>query len=282
MNRTSRSTKVKAFLVLLWVVFTFSLVAWWWVFSLTRLPLSESLHRMFLWEGSILLAAIVLGGISLLFFIYQDHRRHNRLRFFFSTFNHDLKTSMARLRLQAEVLDEELAHLKSPILQRMVQDISRLELQLENSLLIANMERHPFYIEQFKLSQIIQGLRGDFNDLKIEINQDAKVFADKRALLSIFKNIFQNSLIHGKAERVHIQVQPQDKNLSIQISDNGQGFQGDLSRLGSEILQSQDARGNGLGLLLAKNLIQGMNGRIEFRPGPEGFAVHIQLPGSAL
>ena len=279
MARQDWSTKLKTFLATLWFFFTFSLVTWWWWFSLTRLPPGGPIHRMFLWEGSILIAAVLIGGVTLIFFTYKDQRRHERLRFFFSTFSHDIKTSIARLRLQAEVLDEELSQIKSPILKRLVQDITRLELQLENSLQLSNLENSPLFIEDFQLSQILPILRSDFNDLKLELNHDAKLLADKRALLGILKNIFQNSLTHGKADQVQIEVETQGRYLSLKISDNGLGFKGEPKRIGEEILRSQDSKGNGIGLMLSKRMMQKMNGDLNCESAPnKGFTVILKIP----
>lgn len=280
MARKDWSTKLKTLLAILWFLFTFSLVTWWWWFSLTRLPPGGPIHRMFLWEGSILIAAVLIGGVTLIFFTHKDQRRHERLRFFFSTFSHDIKTSIARLRLQADVLDEELSQIKSPILKRLVQDITRLELQLENSLQLSNLEHSPLFIEEFKLSQILPILRSDFDDLEVELNQDAKLRADKRALLGILKNIFQNSLTHGKADQVQITVAALGKSLSLKISDNGLGFKGDPQRIGQEILRSQDSKGNGIGLMLSKRMMEKMNGDLKCEANvSKGFSVVLILPG---
>lgn len=279
MAKRGWTTKIKTLLAIAWFVFTFSLVTWWWWFSLTRLPAGGPMHRMFLWEGSILLAAVLIGGLTFIFFVYKDHRRHQRLRFFFSTFSHDIKTSIARLRLQAEVLEEELADKKSPVLKRLIQDIARLELQLENSLQLSNLEEGILFIEDFKLSQILSVLRADFGDLKIELNQDAKMQADRRAVLGILKNIFQNSLTHGKADQMQITVKSLGRDLQIQIADNGAGFTGEVRKLGQEILRSQDPKGNGIGLMLSRRLIQKMKGDLRFDSSSRGFVALLTLPG---
>lgn len=279
MPKRARTSKIKTLLAIVWFVFTFSLVTWWWWFSLTRLPPGTPTHRMFLWEGTILLAAVLIGGMTLIFFVYKDHMRHQRLRFFFATFSHDIKTSIARLRLQAEVLEEEMADKKSPVLKRLIQDISRLELQLENSLQLSNLEDGVLFIEDFKLSQMLSVLRSDFGDLKIELNQDAKLKADRRAVVGILKNIFQNSLTHGKADQMQITVKPLDNRLQIQIVDNGSGFTGEVGKLGQEILRSQDPKGNGIGLMLSRRLIQKMNGDLQFESSSSGFVALLTLPG---
>jgi signal transduction histidine kinase len=122
-------------------------------------------------------------------------------------------------------------------------------------------------------------LRNDFGDLKIELNQDAVIRADKRAILSVVRNIFQNSVLHGKADLIQIEAHPIGQNIRVSILDNGSGFLGDLQKIGEEILQSQDSRGNGIGLLLSKRLINKMKGNLQFSTSTNGFKAEIQIPG---
>lgn len=282
--------KVKTALAIIWFAFTFCLVGWWWIFFLVRLNPStatleqlKSSHRMFAWEGSILLAAILFGGVSLVIFTYRDQKRHERLRFFFSTFSHDIKTSIARLRLQAEVLEEDLGTNTHPVMKRLIQDIQRLDLQLENSLLLANAEEGELLNETISLSSMISSLRNEFSELTVELERDAKIVGDRRALLSVLKNLLQNAVLHGKASTVRIRVQAANKSGKIEliIKDDGLGFKGNINKLGSEILVSQSAHSNGIGLLLTKRLMTKMNGDIYFvSKANEGFESHIELGGS--
>ncbi|WP_415064159.1 sensor histidine kinase [Bdellovibrio sp.] len=271
---------VKTVLAVVWFAFTFSLVTWWWVFLLMRLNQSES-HRMFAWEGSILLATIFLGGVALVLFSYRDQKRHQRLRFFFSTFSHDLKTSIARLRLQAEVLEEDLHGNTHPVMKRLIDDIQRLDLQLENSLLLANLESGQLLKEDISLSDLLSSLRNEFSELSLELEREAILRGDRRAFLSVFKNLLQNSVLHGKASSVRLKVKSLDTNhIEVLLQDDGLGFKGDISKLGSELLMSQDARSNGIGLLITRSLLEKMKGDIQFESKEnEGFQSRLKLEG---
>jgi len=271
----------KTLLSILWFAFTFSLVMWWWVFLLRKLGNTVASHRMFTWEGSILMAAIFLGGVALIVFSYRDTKRHLRLSFFFSTFSHDIKTSIARLRLQAEVLEEELENNSSPILKRLINDIHRLDLQLENSLLLTNLEDSPLLFEKVSLADLFSTLKIEFTDLNIEVGHEAYLQGDRRALLSVFRNLLQNAVIHGKATSVRLQVKAlSNKNLEILVQDNGSGFKGTMGKLGSEILVSKSAHGNGIGLLLTKRLLQKMRGDVRFESRDNaGFCSRITMEG---
>lgn len=290
MIKRSLRPHLKTALAIIWFAFTFSMVAWWWAFFLLRLNPSDDpsvaqmhrSHRMFAWEGSILLAAILFGGVALVIFTYRDQARHQRLRFFFSTFSHDIKTSIARLRLQAEVLEEELHGNTHPVMKRLIQDIQRLDLQLENSLLLSNLEASPFLKEDISLSALVSSLRTEFSELSVELDREAILKGDRRALLSVFKNLFQNSVLHGKASTVKIKTQSLDNGrIKLQVSDNGLGFKGDLSKLGSEILISRSSNSNGIGLLITKRLVQKMGGDVHYDSKENsGFTTHITLGGS--
>lgn len=271
---------LKTVLAIIWFAFTFSLVTWWWIFFLMRTTSTET-HKMFAWEGSILLAAILFGGIALIVFSYRDQLRHKRLLFFFATFSHDIKTSIARLRLQAEVLEEELHGQAHPVLKRLVNDILRLDLQLENSLQLANLEEGRPHLEDVTLTSLIASLRVEFPDISIELEKDAFIRGDRRALISVLRNLFQNSVQHGKASLVRIKAKAlSNSRLEIVIQDNGLGMKGSSTKLGSDILVSTDARGNGIGLLITKRLINKMGGEIQFiSQDKEGFTSTLQVEG---
>ncbi|MEK2646860.1 sensor histidine kinase [Bdellovibrio sp. BCCA] len=289
MTKSFLKPHVKTALAIVWFAFTFSLVAWWWVFFLLRLnPTEESSleqlqksHRMFAWEGSILLGAILIGGIALVIFTYRDQKRHQRLRFFFSTFSHDIKTSIARLRLQAEVLEEDLHGNTNPVMKRLIHDIQRLDLQLENSLLLANLEAGELLKEEISLSDLLSSLRIEFSELTLELEKNAVIYGDRRALLSVLKNLLQNAVIHGKATTVRIKVRDLGGGrIELQIQDDGLGFKGPLEKLGLEILKSQDSRSNGIGLLITRRLLQKMNGDVIFESKDnEGFRSLVELEG---
>lgn len=278
---------MKTVLAVMWFAFTFSLVGWWWIYFVLRLNPDNTTvdqlrttHRMFAWEGSILLPAIFIGGVALIIFTYRDQQRHNRLRFFFSTFSHDIKTSISRLRLQAEVLEEESSQ-PSPVLKRLIHDIQQLDLQLENSLLLANLEISPLLKEELSLSKVISSLRNEYSELSVELEKEAYLIGDQRAFMSVFKNLFQNAVLHGKASTIKISVkEPKKGELHLSIQDDGLGFSGDLTKLGSEILASMSSKSNGIGLLITRRLLNKMDGEIWFESTENfGFISHVEIKG---
>src|SRR5881392_4482524 len=158
-------------LVGLWVAFTVTLAAWWLIFGLRQLDLinqsnlegAVQLHRhyqMLMWEGGILIASLIGGGVALYYYARREHKRHAQVEEFFAAFTHDAKTALASLRLQAESLREDLASGEpNPLLDRLLGDTLRLQLQLENSLFLVNLPRGKFFLQPIRLSDRIEPLR---------------------------------------------------------------------------------------------------------------------------
>src|SRR6266498_5329233 len=203
-------------LVGLWVVFTVTLAGWWLVFGLRQLDLLNRLnlegaadfnrhYQMLLWEGGILIISLIGGGLALYYYARREQKRHAQVEEFFAAFTHDAKTAMASLRLQAESLKEDLGSKPSPLLDRLLQDTLRLQIQLENSLSLVKLPTGRLLIEPVKLSDLIDSLRFHWPDVALLQKGDGTVLADVRALESVLTNLVQNAVTHGQASEVVIE-----------------------------------------------------------------------------
>lgn len=285
-NQTFRSDRWKLGLSIFWFIFTFSMVTWWWIFALNQLDnisvglAPEKFHsfrRMLLWEGSILLTFIFGGGAALLILTNRERERNLRLRLFFSNFSHDLKTSLNRLRLRAEVMAQKGPN---PDLQKLMDEVSRLDLQLENSLWVSKGEEQNLLIQDISLHDLISGLRTEWPEFEIHLHANAWIHGDPQALQSIFRNLLQNAWVHGQATRIDLHVEASGANrIRLTVQDNGHGFKGNLNSLGNGMLPQDGRHGNGIGLYLAQSLLKRMNAKIDFPPCEKGFCASLELQG---
>lgn len=272
-----------------WFLLTFSISAWWMVLSLgltagrgaPTLTAGPGQHRMFLWEGSFLLLFIIAGGGLLFSAIYRDQRRNEEVRRFFSTFTHELKTSLTSLRLQAEILEEDPRNRENENLRRLLRDVVRLELQLENALVLAQAERGKLFLEEIPLKKTVEQLSAHWPELTVQVPKDARVQADQRALECILRNLFQNAFVHGQATRVSVEASATGAgDMRIQISDNGKGFTGNLTELGAAFVRHTTRSGSGIGLYLSRLLASRMGGKLTFdRNGEQGLRAVLELHG---
>src|SRR5438876_3503820 len=207
-------------LVALWVVFTVTLAGWWLIFGLRQLDLINQSrlegatqlqrhYQMLMWEGGILIASLIGGGLALFYYARREQKRHAQVEEFFASFTHDAKTALASLRLQAESLREDFAGSEAnPLLERLLGVTLRLQLQLENSLFLVNLSRGALFFEPIRLGDRIDTLRHHWPELTITQDGDGITMADARALESILTNLVQNSVTHGRATEVEITVRP--------------------------------------------------------------------------
>src|SRR6266850_8009717 len=238
-------------------------------------------YQMLLWEGGILIASLIGGGLALFYYARREQRRHAQVEEFFAAFTHDAKTALTSLRLQAESLREDFADAgPNPLLDRLLSDTLRLQLQLENSLFLVNLTRGAFFLEPISLSDRIDTLRHHWPDLLITQSGDGVIMADERALESVLTNLVQNSVTHGQASEVDVIVKHSDNGrLIVRVSDNGHGFHGDLNRLGKLFVRHTRGSGSGVGLYIVRQLVKRMNGAINFfDSNTSGFMAQMDFP----
>jgi len=286
-----KRNRIAIALVGLWVIFTVTLAGWWLVFGLRQLDLLNRLklegaadfhrhYQMLLWEGGILIVSLIGGGLALFYYARREQRRHAQVEEFFAAFTHDAKTALASLRLQAESLREDFAGAEpSPLLDRLLSDTLRLQLQLENSLFLVNLTRGAFFLEPISLSDRVDTLRHHWPALLITQSGDGVIMADARALESVLTNLVQNSVTHGQATEVDVSVKRGgDGRLTVRVSDNGQGFHGDLRELGKLFVRHTRGSGSGVGLYIVRQLVKRMNGTISFSDASSsGFLAQMEF-----
>src|SRR5687768_16474952 len=226
--------RIKFGAALVWLLFTLALAGWWLVFGLrqaARLDSPAGVERMLVFEGTALLVSLLVGGAALLIGIRREQARHNAIEEFFAAFTHDLRTSRASMRLQVESLDEDLQECgeNNPLLQRLLSDSVRLQLQLDNSLFYANRKRGKLFIEHVSLRETVDSIAREFAGLNVSMSGDMTVLADVRALEVVLRNLFQNALLHGGANAVDIRIdQTGAARVAVRIEDNGSGSEIDV------------------------------------------------------
>ncbi len=118
-------------------------------------------------------------------------------------------------------------------------------------------------------------MTGNFENQEIEI-----IFKDE--IMYALGNIIQNSIKYSK-DIITVNLNYTEKNVSIQIMDDGPGFPKDIvDKLGEPYI-SKNNQGMGLGIFISKNLIENMGGNIQIYNSKENFPiVEISFDNSIL
>lgn len=273
-------------LTLVWVLMLLGLGSWWLylVFKLhstmSELNLPELGNQsrflnMMRWEGSFFFIFLVLLGGSLFIMYFRDMKKSKAMQAFFSSLSHELKTPLASMRLQAEVIkdmieDETHDHdTLSNLTKRLIDDTNKLESELEKSLQLSRIEQDaPMTLTQVSIERYIKRQGQKFaSSLKVEhqIASDAQeIMADELALNMIFRNLFENTLRHHKtASKVLITAKKNGPFIEVLYDDFGGKFKGDASHLGELFYKFDSSKGSGIGLYLIKGLMKKMQGHFE-------------------
>lgn len=108
---------------------------------------------------------------------------------------------------------------------------------------------------------------------------------DSTRLESVISNLISNATKYG-GEHININLQVDENNLLLEVSDNGKGIDETLKDRafecyvkGNEVVTSGKERSTGLGLFICKNYIERMNGSITFESElNKGTKFYIKLP----
>lgn len=132
------------------------------------------------------------------------------------------------------------------------------------------------FIEEFMLSEV------DFN-IKIkgvENIRKLKIYGDKEKIIQIFFNILNNAIIHleGKKE-IEIEFKIEYPFLQISVSNFGKPIPEEIKDLIFLPFQRGDKKGGlGLGLPIAKKIIEKHNGKIWFQSSEDKTTFFFTLP----
>ncbi|MCY1557123.1 Sensor histidine kinase CpxA [compost metagenome] len=128
-------------------------------------------------------------------------------------------------------------------------------------------------------------------DQAVDLGQDCQVeghcshpfLAAPRALGRVVQNLVDNGLRYG--QRVRIQLLDHPDAVEIQVHDDGPGLPAELLEkvfepyFRAESSRNRETGGTGLGLTIARNLVQAHGGRIWLEQGAEGgLVVRVLLP----
>jgi signal transduction histidine kinase len=205
-----------------------------------------------------------------------------------STVSHELKTPLTSIRLAIHVLLQEKLGLLSPqqmeLLVTARDDSDRLYRVIEDLLDISRIESgqaeiklQPVNVEELVL-QATDKMRATFLDRKIILNLELdpdvpRVLADQIRLQLVFDNLLNNALKYtGMGGKVTIAAQPEDSMVRFAVEDTGIGIAPEfLPRIFEKFFRvpGQEQISSGLGLTIAKEIVEAHGGTIEAtsRPG---------------
>lgn len=218
------------------------------------------------------------------------------LRSTVSDISHQLKTPLAALNIYNGLLADEVQEL--PIIREFVtlseQELDRIETLVQNLLKIAKLDAGAIALEKSteNVADMMRDIELHFayrakreqKDITLTGNDEATLLCDRDWLMEAVSNLVKNAFDHT-TEGGHIQVEwKQITNLiQVTIKDDGKGIHPeDIHHIFKRFYRSrfsQDMSGIGLGLPLAKAIVEAHDGNIAVDSvWGEGTTFAVNLP----
>ncbi len=203
---------------------------------------------------------------------------------------HELGTPLNTIFL---IINDLLKEKKLVEDKNIVKDIYLLKSQAERCKeILQRFSKNPLklkdkFLDKVKITDLIKINFDKFNKnkklniKKIQIIDEPEILF-KDEMMYALGNIIQNAIFHCK-ETVTVELDYNKNDLKISITDDGLGFSKDIiDKLGEPYI-SKNSQGMGLGIFIAKNLIENMGGNINlFNSKDDNAVVEITFDNSIL
>ena len=197
---------------------------------------------------------------------------------------HDMRTPITRMRLRAEFVEDEEDR------TRWLADLDELERIADSAILLVREESGLASPETIRLDKLVQSIGDELREQNLDVTntrvEPVTVCASRLKLNRALRNLIINAATHGT--RARVEVANSGGTARILIEDDGPGIPPELLDQVFEPFfraapaRRQDIPGAGLGLTIAREIIQRAGGTISISNCAKGGLKQVvELPTAA-
>lgn len=184
---------------------------------------------------------------------------------------HEIKTPLTSIKMNSDMLAEslELSEDDKNSMNIIKKEINRLNNLVKEVLQFAKqmtLQKEWFDIKEL-INEIIENSKAKFADKHFIVSYDgenAQIYGDKEKLHQVFLNLIQNSFEAAEeAGEIKIDSNINNGKIEFTLKDNGLGIPNDMKNKIFEPFYTTKSSGTGLGLAVARKIIELHNGKIE-------------------
>ena len=207
---------------------------------------------------------------------------------------HDLRTPLASLRAAVEALQDGVARDPERYLDAMAGDIDVLARLVDDLFTLARIERGELQLqpEPVDLAELadstVTGLEAFAQRrglaLSLSVDGDTTAVVDPHAIGRVLRNLLDNALRHAPDRTtVDVAVIGDGDHVALAVTDEGPGFDPSFRARATAVstrfdeARTRSGGGAGLGLPIARGLVEAHGGWLRVHPQPGG-RVTVQLP----
>jgi PAS domain S-box-containing protein len=220
---------------------------------------------------------------------------------FVAVAGHELKTPLAALMMQLQLLDRvmardgDLTRVRERV-EKLSRSAERLDLLINQMLDVSRITSARLRVEPepMDLCELVREVIERFSDAaarahsRIVLTGESRIGGtwDRLRLEQVITNLLSNAIKYGAGKPVEIDVRVEDGEAVLQVTDHGIGIEAEQQKRIFErferAVSSRDFGGFGLGLWITRQIVEASGGRIavESQPG-NGACFTVRLPLSA-
>lgn len=206
---------------------------------------------------------------------------------FISIVSHQLRSPLSNLKWSVELLMSgrvgNITEKQAEYMKILKDNTGRMGELISDLLTVSRIEQGRFPLEkaEFSLKELAEQIIGRYKavaeDSQVELSLEAaedlpQAFGDLSRIKMVAENFVDNAIryIKGGGE-VRIKIEPKNKHLLFSVQDNGVGIpQSDQKNIFQKFFRSKNAlkhqiHGSGLGLYIAKSIVEISGGKIGFK-----------------
>jgi signal transduction histidine kinase len=206
-----------------------------------------------------------------------------------TTVSHDLRTPLASLRAMVEAIDDGVVTDPSSFRRYAVEmrkSVGQLSAMVDDLFELSQIEAGAIEVERrrIRLDEIVRSVvtavEPHATNKGLALRTDLGGAADAPCsprLTRVFQNLLMNAVRHTPADgSVSVLARRDGDRIEVAVEDSGEGLsEADMERIFEPFYRADPARsgqGAGLGLALAKRIVEGAGGRISAETKAEGGA----------
>ena len=210
---------------------------------------------------------------------------------FLTTISHELRTPITAMKLNLEVVKEQLKDygITLPSIDAIQRQVSRQAKLISSMLDLAMIDSGDLglKIEKWDLQEITEKAAilasETLNDDDVKLNLvPAFVRCDRKRIEQVIYNLVHNAIKYGDRNSVEVLLRTDDKNALIEIVNSGtvipEKNHSNIFKKMMRPIQPNQVQGLGVGLYLARHLVELHQGKIELSSHQNKTIFTVKLP----
>lgn len=221
---------------------------------------------------------------------------YDELDTFSFTISHDLRTPLSSIKNYTEIIIEDYGHEMSDdakeLFKKVVRGTDKMAGLIKNVLQYSRVGRAEITTVPIDMGKLLTEIREEVlspyrgRQIEFKLKNTPQLFGDKTMIMQLFTNLAGNAVkysTHSPVQEVEIDGQVNNGFVTYTVKDNGIGidmkYANRIFELFKRLDNARDIEGTGVGLAIAKRIVEKHNGKIwlESRPN-SGTKFYISIP----